>query len=173
MLGDTRERYGSVSRFFHWLMSVLLIWQFLRLGHRINDGEHWIGETLVPWHVSIGVTLLVLIVLRMLWVSTQLDKRPLADPVHPVAVRTGHFLLYAAMLLMPVTGILYMLGKGYGLKVFGMQLVARGTEVSWALPIGELHSPIAWFLLVMVLGHIGIALYHHFIKRDQVLRRML
>lgn len=64
MLCDTRERYGSVSRFFHWLMAVLLIWQFLRFGQRIAEGEHWVGQTLVPWHVSIGATLLVLIVLR-------------------------------------------------------------------------------------------------------------
>lgn len=173
MLGDTTERYGAVTRFFHWVMAVLLIWQFLRFGNRIADGEHWVGETLVPWHVSIGAVLLVLIVLRILWMWSQVGNRPPADPLHPVLVRSGHITLYLLMLLMPLTGVLYMLGKGYGLKVFGVQLIARGTEYAWAAPFGTLHKPLAWLLLVFVVGHIAIALYHHFGKRDRVLRRML
>ncbi|MBV2206270.1 MAG: DUF2218 domain-containing protein, partial [Pseudomonas sp.] len=50
-LHDTRERYGRISRGFHWLMAGLIVWQFLKLGDRIDEGEHWIGQTLVPWHI--------------------------------------------------------------------------------------------------------------------------
>jgi len=38
---------------------------------------------------------------------------------------------------------------------------------------GALHSPVAWLLLVMVIGHIGMALVHHVVKKDNTLRRML
>src|SRR5690606_10061343 len=69
MTPDSKERYGTVSKWFHWLMGGLIIWQFLKLGDRISEGEHWIGQTLVPWHVSIGALLLVLIVLRIFWAS--------------------------------------------------------------------------------------------------------
>lgn len=173
MSGDSRERYGSVSRWFHWLMALLIGWQLLKLFDRIADGEHWVGQTLVPWHVSIGSLLLVLVVLRLGWVAKQKDNRPEQDPATAFLVKAGHFLLYAGMVLMPVTGILTMVGNGYGWTAFGVQLAAKGDGIPWMASIGSLHSPIAWLLLVMIVGHIGIALLHHFVRKDGVLRRMI
>src|SRR5690606_18534942 len=63
MRRDTPQRYGTVSRLLHWLMAILVLWQALKLFDRIDDGEHWIGQTLVPWLISIGSVLLLLIVL--------------------------------------------------------------------------------------------------------------
>ena len=173
MNNDTKQRYGSISRIFHWGMTVLIGWQLLKFFDRIADGEHWVGETLVPWHISIGTLLLLLVVLRILWVARQRGHRPEPDPATAFLVKGGHFLLYAGMVLMPVTGILTMLGNGYGLTAFGIQLAAQGGEIPWMASVGSLHSPIAWLLLILVAGHIGIALLHHFVKNDGVLRRML
>jgi cytochrome b561 len=174
MLNDSATRYGALSRFFHWLMALLIIQQFFKLGDRISDGEHWLGETFGPWHLSIGATLLVLVILRMFWALRQRANRPRHEGSSALAVRVGHGLLYLCMLLMPISGVLYMLGNGYGLKVFGTQLVARsGEKTQWMLSIGELHSPIAWVFLVLLLGHLGITLLHHFVKRDDTLQRML
>src|SRR3546814_5101441 len=61
---DSKERYGRISRFLHWGMALLIGWQLLKIFDRVADGEHWIGQTLVPWHVSIGTLLLLLIALR-------------------------------------------------------------------------------------------------------------
>jgi len=169
---NPQERYDGVSRAFHWGTAILVGWQVLKFFDRINDGEHWVGQTLVPPHVSIGVLLLVLVVLRIAWAVKQKDRRPSQDPATALAVKAGHFLLYAAMVLMPITGILYMVGNGHGLDAFGIGLVAEGEKVAWMASLGSLHSPIAWTLLVLVVGHVGIALYHHFIRGDGVLRRM-
>ena len=73
---DSRESYGTLSKSLHWLMAVLIGWQFLKFGDRIADGEHWVGETLVPWHVSTGPLLLASTVLRMGWTSRQRRHRP-------------------------------------------------------------------------------------------------
>lgn len=173
MINDSRDKYGSVSRLFHWLMTLLILWQFLKLGDRISEGEHWIGQTLVPWHVSLGVLLFVLVVLRIVWFVRQYKQRPLHDPATASLVKSGHFALYACMVLMPITGLLYMLGNGYGLKVFGTQLVAKEPEIDWAASIGSLHSPLAWLTVILVLGHTAAALYHHYVKRDDIMRRML
>jgi len=173
MKGDSKERYGSISRFFHWAMALLIGWQVLKFFDRINDGEHWVGQTLVPWHISIGTLLLVLVLLRIIWAAKQKDRRPEQDPATALLVKAGHFLLYAGMLMMPITGVLYMIGNGYGWTPFGVQLVARGGEIPWMASIGSLHSPTAWLLLVMIIGHIGIALLHHFVKKDGVLRCMV
>lgn len=173
MKNDTKERYGTVSRIFHWGMAVLISWQLLKLFDRINDGEHWVGQTLVPWHLSIGTLLLLLVVLRIIWAAKQRRHRPVQNPATAMLVKAGHGLLYLGMLLMPITGIMYMVGSGYGLKAFGIQLAAEGGEVPWMVSAGSLHSPIAWILLIMIVGHIGIALLHHFVKKDDVMRRMV
>jgi len=173
MINDSSTRYGLISKIFHWAMGLLIMWQLLKLGDRIADGEHWIGQTLVPWHISIGTLLLVLIVLRIIWAAKQRKQRPVQNPATALLVKTGHFLLYAGMVLMPLSGVALMVGKGYGLKAFEIQLIARGEEISWLAQLGSLHSPISWILLILILGHIGIALIHHFVKRDDTLKRML
>src|SRR5690554_6177966 len=71
MIVDTKQRYGLVSRLFHWGVALLVLWQVMKIFDRINDGEHWVGQNLVPWHVSIGSLLLVLIVLRIVWALGQ------------------------------------------------------------------------------------------------------
>lgn len=174
MTGDSKERYGAVSRVLHWGMGGLIGWQMLKIFDRINDGEHWVGETLVPWHVSIGSLLLVLVVLRLVWAAKQRGQRPEQEPAMAFWVNAGHALLYLGMVLMPITGLLILLGNGYPLKVFGVQLVAAGEGVEWMASVGgTLHSPVAWLLLIMIVGHAGMALLHHFVKKDGVLRRML
>ena len=173
MIHDSEHRYGTVSRLLHWGMGALLLWQMLKFFDRISEGEHWIGQTLVPWHVSIGSVLLLLVVVRIVWAASQRRHRPVQDPATAGLVKAGHVLLYLGMALMPITGLMTMLGKGYGWKAFGVQLVERGAEIPWLAAVGSLHSPIAWALLAMVVGHVGIALVHGLVKKDGVLQRML
>ncbi|MDT0500776.1 MULTISPECIES: cytochrome b [unclassified Halomonas] len=173
MKHDSKKRYGSISKTFHWLMAGLIGWQLFKFGDRIAEGEHWVGEILVPWHVSIGTLLLVLIVLRLAWVITQRHRRPAHDPAIARLVKAGHGLLFAGMLLMPITGMMVMLGGGHGVSAFGMELFAESEEIALAAAIGNLHSPLAWILTVLIIGHIGMALIHHFIRKDDTLKRML
>src|SRR3546814_14071805 len=91
---DSKERYGRISRFLHWGMALLIGWQLLKIFDRVADGEHWIGQTLVPWHVSIGTLLLLLIALRTVWAVRQKGSRPEQDPATAFLVRIGHSLLY-------------------------------------------------------------------------------
>lgn len=173
-MNDSAQRYGAPTRFLHWGMALLILLQFLKLGDRINDGEHWIGQTLVPSHISVGALLLALILVRLLWAASQRKRRPLPDGSIALLVKAGHGLLYLSMIAMPLTGLAVMLGNGYGLKVFGMQLIARsGVETPWLVSLGSLHSPLAWLFLLLVVGHVGAALFHHLVKKDDTLRRMV
>lgn len=129
---------------------------------------------MVSWHISIGSLLLLLIVLRIIWAFTQKNNRPEQDPATALLVKAGHGLLYLAMLLLPITGLMIMIGNGYGWSPFGKQLVARGaTDIEWMATLGSVHSLIAWTLLILVVGHVGMALLHQLVKKDGVLRRML
>ena len=172
-MDDTKARYGTVSRMFHWGMAVLIFWQALKIFDRIDDGEHWVGETLVPWHVSIGTLLFVLVVLRLIWAIRQKDNRPEHDPSTVMLVKAGHGLMYLAILLLPPLGVLLLVGNGYGWTAFGMELIAEGEKIPWMASIGSLHSPVALLLVALIIGHVAVALWHHFIKKDDVLRRML
>lgn len=176
MNADTKERYGTVSRLFHWGVALLVGWQLLKVFDRIDDGEHWVGQVLVPWHVSIGSLILLVMVFRIFWAARQRDNRPVAPPPPLMAflARAGHFLLYAGLILMPLTGISILIGEGYGLTVFGVELVPGGAKIPWLSDLGgALHSPVAWLLMLMIAGHAGMAFVHHFVRRDGVLRRMI
>ena len=171
---DSKERYGKVTRTLHWAMAFFIGWQFLKFFDRIADGEHWVGENLVSWHSSVGAMILLLVILRVIWALKQKDNRPDNDPAVASLAKAGHRLLYAGMILLPITGMLYIKGLGYPIKAFGIQLfTGSGAETAWMIALGGLHSPIAWTLLIISVGHIGMALVHHFVKRDGVLQRML
>lgn len=173
MINDTKLRYGIISKLLHWVMALLVGWQFMKFGDRIADGKHWVGETLVPWHVSIGALLLALIVLRIVWAVVQRNKRPQPEPGTRLLVKGGHGLLYAGLLLVPLSGVMYLVGRGFGLKAFDVQFIDRGDKIAWLTELGSYHSSLAWVLAALVVGHIVISLVHHFVKRDGVLRRMM
>ena len=128
MSRDTRERYGTVSRLLHWGVALLVVWQVLKIFDRIDDGEHWVGQTLVPWHISIGFVILLLMLVRITWALRNHGNRPPAPQPRMLGLvaKAGHVALYAALVLMPVSGMSIMIGNGYGLTVFGMELVAQG-----------------------------------------------
>ncbi|THK41154.1 cytochrome b [Methylophaga sp. SB9B] len=174
MINDNSERYGSITRFFHWVMAVLVLQQFFKFADRINEGEHWLGDTFGPWHVSIGAVILILAVVRLLWALKQKPQRPINPGFDGVIAKIAHRLMYFSMLIMPFLGALYIHGKGYPVKVFGYELIAQpADEVPWALALGEWHSPFAFLLIFLVIAHIAGALYHHFIQKDTVLKRMI
>jgi cytochrome b561 len=173
MRDDSPKGYGGTTRLLHWGMGLLILLQFLKLGDRIDEGEHWIGQTIVPLHVSVGAVIFVLAGLRLWWAVRQRPHRPQPE-ASPAMVRLGHSLLYACMFLLPLTGIAAILGGGYALTVLGVNMVEEtGVETPWLGAVGSLHSPIAWTFVALVIGHIAAALFHHFVRRDQTLRRML
>lgn len=173
MIHDSTGRYGWLTRLLHWSMAVLIVLQFGKFADRLNDGHNAISRALGPWHTTIGTVLLVLVAIRIAWALAQLRRRPAHDPATIWLVRAGHGLMYLGMVALPVTGLLVMLGGGYGHEVFGLVLFPEGPEVGWARVFGALHSPLAWLLAALLLGHSAVALYHHFIRRDHTLKRML
>ena len=169
---DTPTRYGSVSRLLHWATALLFIHQFGRFFNRIDEGEHWLGALIGPLHVSIGALIGVLALVRIGWAVSQAQRPRPQGPLGALA-SIGHKALYACMLLLPLAGTMYVLGHGYAWGVFGVQLIAKsGVETPWMIALGNWHSPLAWLTLLLVLGHIGAALLHHFVLKDDTLARM-
>ncbi|KAG9600926.1 hypothetical protein KCV01_g7762, partial [Aureobasidium melanogenum] len=127
-------------------------------------------------HKSIGLTVLALFLLRLLWRSV--DRRPPDEPAphwQKVIAHIVHGVLYLLIVAIPLSGWAFNSAHGFPLQYFKQfnlpALVEKNDELSQVL--GTAHVYLFWFLLLVVAAHAGGALKHHFIDRDDTLRRML
>ena len=171
------SRYGVVAQLLHWAVVVLVVAQFVlaSIAEDLALGSAKIG--VLAQHKSIGVTILVLTLLRLLW------RWPNPVPTIPTTVhrwrrvtaRGTHFLLYALLLLIPLLGWLMSSARNFPVSWFGVftlpDLIAPSRS-AYELLQGA-HEAMAKTLLVVALVHLSAALKHHFVDGDNVLRRML
>lgn len=169
-------RYGTTAKAFHWVIVVLIAVQ-LPLGWLMPDIRRgMIPGSAMALHISIGITILVLIVLRFLW--------RLTHPVAPesylpawqrVSSEAVHWLLYLVVLLTTLTGWFFESVRGWSIALYGVlplpRLVAEGSPTGHA--IGELHPTVVWVLVTLATIHILAALVHLFVYKDRVMHRML
>lgn len=170
-------RYGAVAQLAHWLTALLLVGVFT-LGFYMVDLK--ISPTklkLFAYHKWLGVSLFVLIGLRLSW---RLWHPPPALPatVSPLARRAAevtHRLLYLLVFLVPLSGWLMSSAKGFQVVYFGVlpipDLIGKDKELGELLE--EMHEVLSWSLISLVGLHLAGALKHHIIDKDSTLRRML
>jgi len=176
-LKNSAERWGHVSQLLHWLVVVLIV-VMAYLGLTMTDlpnSPHKIR--LYTLHKSIGMTLLALVLLRLLWRAYAGAPRPL--PGTPrwqerVASLT-HFALYGLLLAIPVSGWLFNSAAGFPLQWFGVANLPALTGRDAALRelSGTWHELLFWTLVVLAAVHAAAAIYHHAIRHDATLARML
>lgn len=179
-LTNTRGGYGLVAILLHWLIAVLVFAQ-LGLGlvmTRVSDQR--LMFELIQRHKSIGVLILVLIVLRLVWRIANPRPRPVSSlqPWEKRASSLLHRVLYGLLLALPLSGWAMVSASVLGIPtlVFGIFLlphlpvtVSEASEDFWRL----LHHFLAYTVLTLIAGHVLAALRHHFILKNEVLRRML
>lgn len=172
MTPDTPVRYGSVSRFLHWLMAAGIGWVLLSaIVHALAedsalDGLMW------PTHKHVGSVLMALIVLRVLWALMNARRRP---PSTNLPARLGHWALYVLMIAIPLIGLLRQHGSGRAFSPLGLPLFpAHDDKVQWMVDLGgALHGELGWALLALVAGHVFMAFWHRRDAAKDVLPRML
>ena len=170
-------RYTPPARLLHWLMAALLI-GLLALGFYMSDLPLSPEKLqLYAWHKWAGVTAFILLAIRLLWRAT---PRPPALPASMSAAaqrmaHLGHLALYGLMIAIPLSGWLMSSAKGFQTVYFGVlpipDLLAKNPELGELL--ATLHGGLNLLLALTVLGHAAAALKHHFVDKDDVLRRML
>lgn len=169
---DTPQHYGTISRLFHWITALLLLWQFTTaFGHLLLDDTP-VGDFLWSSHKPTGLVIIVLITIRLAWALWTHPRRPAA--INQLAAY-GHYALYALMLLIPALALLRQYGSGRSFTPFGIPLMPgfEGEAIEWmTLPANVLHSWLGWLLLAMVAGHIMMARAHRRSGDVNVLERM-
>jgi cytochrome b561 len=161
--------YGVVAKILHWPIFALLAVQYA-IGSIIpHIGRHTVDEGWVSWHFSIGVAILFFIVMRLAW-----------HPVHPVAQLptltdlerfisgATHWALYLLVLAMTLLGWAATNSRGWDVRLFGL-----ATLPSIAPKGSHWHNVLVYVLLGFILLHVAAALYHYFVKRDEVTGRMV
>ncbi len=170
-------RYTATAIGLHWLMLLLLVTLF-SVGLYMSDLplSPW-KLKIYSWHKWAGVTAFLLVLARMAWRFThQPPTLPASMPRWQVlAAHVGHALLYLLMFAIPLSGWLMSSAKGFQTVYFGVlpipDLLAKNKELGDLLR--EVHETLNWILMLVVAGHAGAALIHHFVDRDDVLTRML
>ena len=169
--------YDPVAKTLHWLMFALLLAQFIIAFIMPEIKRGVVPETYIKLHLSFGILILLVIVLRLLW---RLNHGvPAADENLPArqqkAARAMHWLFYFLLLVLPIMGWAAASARDWQITPFGTltlpYLLPAGTKIGHL--IGDVHAVLSWTLLGLIGLHIVLALYHHFIVRDHVLQRML
>lgn len=174
---DAPQRYGYISRTLHWLMALLMGWQFAGMIAKVMLGRDSVWtQTLSGAHAHVGLLLLILVFVRGIWALTQRPKRPeQRDGLWGVLAWMGHILLYALMVIVPLLAALRMLGNDRPFLWWGWIPLndGAGPKVEWMVaPASVAHGWLGWLLLALIVGHIGMVLVHHYVWKDGTARRM-
>jgi len=178
MISNTKEAWGWPARTFHWVIALMIIIVFA-LGLWMTEVP---ARSERPFyfgiHGSIGITLLVILVARFLW--SMLNRSPDAPPGTPAwqvaASRVTHGALYALTFVAAVLGWLLSgsLEPPIEPQAFGLVPMPAPVNVgSYDDFVEEAHEFVAFALIAVAAVHTVAALWHHFVLRDNVLRRML
>ncbi|MBV8976558.1 MAG: cytochrome b [Alphaproteobacteria bacterium] len=175
---STAEHYGNVAMFFHWLIAALIVVNIC-LGLYFADlpkSDPYLYY-LAQIHKSIGLTVLVLSLLRVLW--------RLVNPVPPLPAdmpsalkflaRVTQFLLYVLIVIIPLSGWLMVSASRHPVPTpyFFLFDWPNLPKVADHELLVDTHAFLAWSAIVLVPLHVAGALYHRYWRRDQVLAQML
>ena len=176
-LRSDATHWGSLAKAFHWIIVLLILVQGT-LGLVMVELPK--KPAVIAWytlHKSIGLSILVLVLLRLAWRAV--DPRPLEPPATPrwqaLAARLGHALLYVLLIAVPIVGIAAQFARGRPVPLFGLGEIASpwAADRAFARSVTEVHELLANTLLAVACLHAAAALAHHWLFRDRTLTRML
>ena len=170
-------KYGATAKWLHWLIAFIVI-IMLVFGRTLESLPLTEREQMIMAHSGLGTLVLLLMILRWGW---RLSHEP-PGPASTMGVwqirlsKTMHWGLYVLFVLQPVLGMAQaMFITDYEVVAFGVIDYSGFTadNAERARLFHVLHGLNATILSVLVIGHIGAAIYHHFIQKDNILRRMM
>jgi cytochrome b561 len=174
---DHPSSYTRTAISLHWLVALGIIATF-SVGLYMHDLPLSPDKLRIySWHKWAGVTIFMLVLLRLIW---RLTHRPPGPPANMpawqhAAANLVHVLLYVLMIAVPLSGWLMSSAKGVQTVWFGMlplpDLLEKNRELGKALE--EVHKALNFTMAGLVLIHAAAAIRHHLVDRDEVLTRML
>jgi cytochrome b561 len=171
-----RLHYGTIAKVLHWLIVALLLVQYL-IGWLMPDLHRGMKPGVgMTFHISFGITILIVIALRFIW--------RLTHPVAPESSLPGwqrlsselvHWMLYIFVLATTISGWLFASYRGWSVSLFYLVPLPMlaSDDAAAGKAIDGLHQAAGWTLLVLIGIHVASALVHIFVYRDRIMARML
>lgn len=170
--------YGAVAKLLHWGMALLVLSSLGAMEFRDLFPKGPIRHEVTDWHFQTGLCVLLLIIVRVAWRI----KNPI-PPIFPPLSRlqklsstAAHYFLYATMLVLPLLGVLARQSRGNEVDLFGHILPTFLDEESglpYALTIKAAHTYLGNIFIGLIVVHALMAIFHHYIRQDNTLSRML
>ena len=177
---NTRDRYGALAVLFHWVIAILVIalaalgLYMVRLPDAGFDKEK---IRLILLHKEVGVIVLFLVALRFAWRMSNVIPRLVENlpDWQKLAARFVHLSFYGLLVALPVSGWLMSSASGIPVSVLGWFVLPDliPHDEQRFREFIEIHKWLGYLLIVLIFIHMGAALRHHFMLRDDTLRRML
>jgi len=167
--------YNAVAKILHWAIALLIVAQFVIAFLMPDVHKETKPEGLIGWHVSVGVMILLLAVVRVIW---RVVRPPVTtgteDGLQKRIAAITHGLLYLGMLVIPVLGWANANWREWVVGVCsGFSLPSiLSHDVSWGHDVGDIHGLLAWGLLALIGLHVAAGLYHQIVLKDDTLSRM-
>lgn len=177
-LKNTKTSYGLVSKSIHWLMALIVI-SMLAVGFFMGDFSKPLKSTVYMLHKSFGLLILTLVVVRLIWnwTTSTPDYEESLTPIEQKTSTAGHHLLYLLLLVMPLTGLFMSIASKRYPTFFNLFTVSYFPAIPETKYFSQLmhdsHEIIAWVFVMVISLHILAALKHHFISKNNVLKRMM
>ena len=177
MRSSTGGAYDGVQKTLHWLTAILVAAQFVVAWTMSEPPKGQPPVGLMNLHLSIGATILVVTVLRLLWRATHpVSAQPRDIPAwQQIAARATHLGFYAILIVMPLAGWAWASAKAWLVTLFGavaLSPLALGRTMSGDVA-ASVHEALGTVLLILIAVHVAAALRHRFVLKDDTLARML
>jgi len=171
---SAKTKYDGVAKTLHWIVALLMI-VMLTAGWTLGDLPLDEKVQTLVIHSSLGLSVFILMFIRLYW---RRKNPPPARPDHMptwqvTASKFSHHGLYFFVMLQPLLGLGQSMYADFDVRPYGAFSVSMGANESLYGIFHELHEINAMILIALVLLHLGAALYHHFVQKDTVLKRML
>ena len=173
---STKSGYGSPAILIHWLMLALLVAAYAAMDlNSLSQKGSALREAMASWHYMLGLSVFVLVWLRLLVRLTGLE--PAVEPAPPAwqatLAKAVYRALYVFMVAMPLLGWLTLSAKGEPVPFFGLELPAlTGKNEGLAILFKAIHGNLATVGYFLIGLHAAAALFHHYVRRDNTLRLM-
>lgn len=169
--------YNWLSRQFHWIIAALIFMAFA-LGLTMEPLELSKEKlNFYAWHKWLGLIILSLVLLRLIWrliTKVPTHQSVTVPPLFHFGAKVGHFLLYAVLIILPLIGWLRSSSAGFEIVLFEVipipDLLGKDEVLSNRLAF--LHQMLAYFLALLVLGHVVAVFIHHQFFKDPILNKM-
>jgi len=175
MLTNTAYCYGLISRVLHWVSAISIVGLFA-LGLwmvELGDNDHWASH----YHESIGILLTLLIVIRVCWRWANTTPKPARNTslLEKRVAHRAHSFIYFTIFIILISGYFISASDNRGIDIFTWFTVSSLSELTIQQTdiAKEIHYWLSYMLIALVLIHILAALKHHFINKDNTLKRML